>query len=142
MIEFLFWTLLLYLTHRLIHVIPYLRTIHADHHVQVHFEQVGWNWKNLFLFVDTVKSTADQWITEVVPTLIFCWLTGAWWIAIFYYVWAAFVQEIIEHNKNFNLYPFLTSGKWHLVHHSHPKNNYGVFIPVWDIFLGTFRSAK
>lgn len=136
---FLAWTFMLYATHRLAHVIPGVKKIHANHHVQVHSHSVGWSWKNLFLFVDTVESTLDQWITEVIPTLIFCWLTGSWWIAIFYYVWAAFIQEAIEHNESFDIYPFLTSGRWHLVHHSQPRKNFGVFTSMWDIILGTAR---
>ena len=137
---FIAWTLMLYVNHRLAHMLPYVRTIHADHHKQVIQDSVGWNWKTLFLYVDTVKSTADQWITEVIPTLLFCWLTGHWWIAVFYYVWAALIQEAVEHNKHFNIYPWLTSGKWHLLHHSDSRVNYGVFTPAWDMLFKTYKS--
>lgn len=131
---------MLYVTHRSAHALPVIRRIHADHHVHVHQDKVGWSWKNLILYVDSPKSTADQWITEVIPTLMFCALTGAWWIGAFYYVWAAFIQEAIEHNQSFNWYPYLTSGKWHLIHHSHPTKNYGVFTPLWDKLFGTFKA--
>jgi sterol desaturase/sphingolipid hydroxylase (fatty acid hydroxylase superfamily) len=87
-------------------------------------------------------STLDLWITEVIPTLVFSLITGQWWISVFYYVWAAFVQEIIEHNPKVDLYPFLTSGKWHLIHHHNTSVNYGLFIPTWDILFGTFKSHK
>lgn len=137
--DFVLWTLLLYVMHRVGHVIPWLKNIHHDHHIQVHRQVIGWSWKNLLLYVDSWRSTADQWLIEVIPTLIFAFLTGQWWIWWFYYVWAAFVQEAIEHNDKVNLYPFLSSGKWHLIHHKHPKSNYGVFTPLWDKLFGTFK---
>jgi sterol desaturase/sphingolipid hydroxylase (fatty acid hydroxylase superfamily) len=138
-IAFIGWTFLIYLTHRLAHKIPCIRRIHADHHAQVNHDNVGWNWKNLFLYVDTPKSTLDQWLTEVLPTIAFCFLTGAWWIFWFYYIWSAFLQESIEHNSNFDWYPFLTSGRWHLIHHKSPDKNFGVFTPMWDKIFGTFK---
>ena len=67
------------------------------------------------------------------------WITGQWWISVFYYVWAAFIQERIEHNSNFDIYPFLTSGQCHLVHHTNPEKNYGLFSPIWDIVFDTFK---
>jgi sterol desaturase/sphingolipid hydroxylase (fatty acid hydroxylase superfamily) len=84
----------------------------------------------------------DLWITEVVPTLIFSWITGHWWLSVFYYVWAAFIQEVIEHNPNFNIYPLLTSGQWHLVHHKQSDKNFGLFVPIWDIVFRTYKTHK
>lgn len=145
---FISWTLYLYLIHRVIHSIglrffPVAFNAHADHHRYINTnKQTTWHWNNLFLFNDTWMSTLDLWITEVVPTLIFSLITGEWWVSVFYYVWAALIQEIIEHNPKFDLYPFLTSGKWHLIHHYNTSVNYGLFIPVWDILFGTFKSHK
>jgi sterol desaturase/sphingolipid hydroxylase (fatty acid hydroxylase superfamily) len=145
---FISWTLYLYLIHRVIHSIglrlfPVAFNAHADHHRYINTnKQTTWHWNNLFLFNDTWTSTLDLWITEVIPTLIFSLITGAWWVSVFYYVWAALVQEVIEHNPKFDLYPFLTSGKWHLVHHHNTSVNYGLFFPVWDILFGTFKSHK
>ena len=99
-----------------------------------------WHWNNLFLVNDNYKSTIDLWITEVLPTLVFCYLTGHYWIFIFYYFWASLIQESIEHNYGVNLYPFLTSGKWHLLHHGSPNKNFGVFFPIWDIIFGTNKN--
>jgi sterol desaturase/sphingolipid hydroxylase (fatty acid hydroxylase superfamily) len=58
---------------------------------------------------------------------------------VFYYLWAALVQEVIEHNPNFNLYPALTSGKWHLIHHRDNGSNFGLFFPIWDILFKTHK---
>lgn len=144
-IYFLSWTFLLYIVHILVHHIPYLKTIHHDHHLFIikEFSEskeiknlTNWHWNNIFLFNDTPISSLDLWITEVIPTLIFCYITNHWWIFLFYYVWAAFIQERIEHNPKIDLYPF-TSGKWHLIHHRNFKKNYGLFHPLWDKIFDT-----
>jgi sterol desaturase/sphingolipid hydroxylase (fatty acid hydroxylase superfamily) len=139
---FLGWTLMVYVIHRLAHVIPFMRKFHDDHHDQVVGGGIqGPNWRNLLLFFDTWRSTADQWLVEVIPTIIFAAVTGHWWIAIAYYIWAALIQESIEHNERVDLYPFLTSGRWHLVHHRDPNSNFGVFVPIWDLAFGTWKRS-
>lgn len=137
---FLLWTFVVYWMHRLAHATSFMRGYHLDHHAQVTEHTIqGLNWKNVFLWFDSWNSTVDQWITEVIPTIIISAITGHWWLMLFYYVWAAFIQEAIEHNNKINLYPFLTSGKWHLVHHEDPTSNYGVFVPIWDLVFRTWK---
>jgi sterol desaturase/sphingolipid hydroxylase (fatty acid hydroxylase superfamily) len=120
-----------------------MRKYHADHHAQVTEQTItGLHWKNAFLWFDNWKSTVDQWLTEVIPTFILSAVTGHWWLFVAYYVWAAFIQEAIEHNPKVNFYPFLTSGKWHLIHHQDPNKNYGVFIPIWDLVFGTRKTLN
>jgi sterol desaturase/sphingolipid hydroxylase (fatty acid hydroxylase superfamily) len=138
---FLCWTLMLYVIHRLVHMFSIFNKIHLDHHAYISKkinagESMKWHWSNLFLFNDTWLSTLDLWITEVVPTIVFSLITGQWWIFAFYYIWAAFIQESIEHNPIINLYP-LTSGRWHLKHHQNCKKNYGLFHPLWDKLFKT-----
>ena len=137
-LAFLTWTFCLYWIHRAAHKTPVVMNVHRDHHRFINTNgKTNWHWNNLFLFNDTWTSTLDLWITEVVPTLVFSYVTGYWWISVFYYLWAALIQEIVEHNPKFSLYPFLTSGKWHLVHHREPGKNFGLFLPVWDILFKT-----
>lgn len=136
---FVLWTLLLYWIHRIAHNLPGIRKIHLHHHQFVLSNKTTWHWSNLFLFNDDWTSTFDLWITEVVPTILFSLVTHQWWIFIFYYTWAAFIQEFIEHNSNVNFF-ILTSGKWHLRHHHSPKN-YGLFIPIWDIVFNTHENV-
>lgn len=137
----LLWTLMLYFLHRFAHAVPVLRDWHSAHHAQVDENATGWNWKNLFLWIDNKESTLDQWAIEIVPTFVFAWLTGAWYIALFYYVWAAFLQEWVEHNPNIDL-PILTSGKYHLCHHNDQTRNFCVFIPAWDYLFDTYAYHK
>lgn len=137
---FLLWTLMLYWIHRIGHLLPVIRTMHLHHHRYVLVHNTTWHWSNLFLFNDDWTSTIDLWITEVIPTLIFSIITGQHWISVFYYVWAAFIQESIEHNDKVDL-PILTSGKWHLIHHR-SSNNYGLFYPLWDIVFGTYKKVE
>jgi sterol desaturase/sphingolipid hydroxylase (fatty acid hydroxylase superfamily) len=135
---FILWTLVLYLIHRLVHITPVLKELHWDHHKYVNLNDTGWRLNNLLLFNDTWKSTVDLWITQVIPSLIFSIVTGHYWIIVFYYIWAAFLQEELEHNKKINFYPF-TAGQWHLVHHRTPNKNFGLFLPFWDKI---FRTEK
>jgi len=132
---FLLWTFVIYWMHRLAHAIPVMSNIHYDHHQYVNKNEIDWHWSNLFLYNDTWKSTVDLWITEVIPTIVMSIFVG-WWLFTAYYIWAAFIQERIEHNSDFDWYP-LTSGKWHMVHHTNGNYNYGIFFPIWDIIFGT-----
>ena len=137
-VVFFAWTWCLYVIHRSVHVIPMLREIHWDHHRYVNTHSMGWHWNNLLLFNDTGTSTVDLWITEVIPTILISYISGHWWILIFYWFWSAFVQESIEHNNTFNI-KILTSGKWHLLHHEDSKVNFGVFTSIWDKLFGTYK---
>jgi len=138
---FLLWTLMIYWIHRLGHITPLIRQIHFGHHRFIaQNEPPKWHWSNILLYQDNWISTADVWITEFIPTIIFCLITDQWWIAIFFYVWSAFIQESIEHNPSFNKYPLFTSGKWHLIHHTNGDYNYGIFVPIWDILFKSYKS--
>ena len=139
---FLLWTFVVYWIHRLAHELPFVRDYHLDHHNQItnHTTQ-GPNWKNIFLWSDSWKSTVDMWLTEVIPAIIISLITGHWWLIIAYYVWAVCIQEIVEHHEKIDLYPVLTSGKWHLIHHDDSTKNYGLFVPIWDIIFGTWKSV-
>ena len=138
---FLLWTLVIYIVHRIAHIVPVIKEIHYEHHRFIK-ENVAptWHWSNIFLFQDNWKSTGDVWITEILPTILFCFITQQWWIAIFFYFWSAFIQESIEHNPKFDMFPFSTSGKWHLIHHNRCSYNYGIFHPVWDRLFRTYKS--
>lgn len=137
---FLLWTFIIYWCHRVGHLIPYIKNIHFAHHKFISTNPPPvWHWTNIFLFQDNWVSTFDVWITEFIPTIIFCLLTGQWWIVVIFYLWSAFIQESIEHNPSFNKYPLLTSGKWHLIHHTNGNYNYGIFLPIWDIVFKTYK---
>jgi sterol desaturase/sphingolipid hydroxylase (fatty acid hydroxylase superfamily) len=139
---FVFWIFTLYYVHRMFHKLSFLKKIHWAHHQYI-FNKKGnlWNWKILFLYNDDIPSTIDTWLSEVVPTLFICWITGHWWLFLFFYIWAAFIQELIEHNPKINLYPYLTSGKWHLEHHKNWRCNYGLFTPIFDIVFNTNKNV-
>ena len=137
------WSFVLYVCHRLGHSVSFLWYYHKDHHIQVSsLTNKGYHWSNYFLFFDTWKSTLDQWLIEIIPTILLSLLFKDFTLCILYYIWAVFIQERIEHNSNFNIYPILTSGKWHLEHHGDYSKNYGVFTPIWDIFFQTHVVKK
>ena len=141
---FILWTFVIYWSHRIFHIIPILEKIHWCHHnyVTTGTGSTGWNWKHMFIWVDNLDGTIDQWLMEVIPTIIFSWATGQWWMCVFYWAWTAFIQERIEHNSKVNLMPFITSGKWHLVHHQDSTKNFGVFFPIWDWIFGNYKEHR
>lgn len=140
---FILWTFMIYWSHRIFHSFSILMKFHQIHHDHV-TNGTGsnkWSWKHLFIWVDGWRGTLDQWIMEVIPTIIFCWFFNQWWLLFFYWFWTAFIQERIEHNPNLNLYPYISSGKWHLIHHVDDSKNFGVFTPIWDILFNTNRKV-
>jgi lathosterol oxidase len=140
-VYFFLWTFVLYWIHRAAHKISLIKIYHFDHHSFIIKNGMqGWKLNNLLLFNDTYKSTIDLYITEVIPTILFCLITGQWWIFIGYYIWAALFQEWIEHDPNIDILGF-TSGKWHLIHHKFYNRNYGLFFPLWDIIFGTYKNV-
>ena len=141
MIEFFTWTLLLYCVHRLAHKSKWMMQFHGDHHRYANTNVIKWHWSNFFFFTDTKKSTIDLWLTEVIPTILFCVIIKSWWILIFYWFWAAFVQEVIEHNYKINI-QFWSSGQWHLAHHKDPTTNFGLFFTIWDVIFKTNMKAN
>jgi sterol desaturase/sphingolipid hydroxylase (fatty acid hydroxylase superfamily) len=135
------WTLMLYWLHRAIHSAPNpIQKFHRHHHKMAVYsnDKLKWRWNNLFLYQDDFKTTADFWITEVIPTTIFCFATGHWWILAFHYLWSALIMENLEHNLKIDGFP-LSFGKWHMQHHYNPSNNYGLFIGWWDFIFGTYK---
>ncbi len=136
---FLLWTFLMYWVHRLVHASNKLGYFHRQHHKVINTKNTKWHWNNIFLYNDDVKSTIDLWITDVIPTLFFCYVTGHWWIFVLYYVYAAFFQENIEHSDKVNV-PFLSSGRWHLTHHKDSRYNYGFVFTFWDKLFKTEKN--
>ena len=137
---FLLWTFIIYWIHRIVHNVKFFSYFHIEHHRFVRENSlIKWHWSNIFLWNDNFKSTIDYWITEVLPTLIFSIVTEQYWIVIGFYIYAATIQERVEHNPNFNWYPFYTSGKWHVLHHTTYPCNFGIITPLWDI---VFRTNK
>lgn len=139
---FFAWTFFIYWTHRIVHAVPFLSRFHRAHHSFVRDNIIVWHWSNIFLFNDDWPSTIDYWLTEVIPTILFSWITGQWWISIGFYIYAATIQERLEHNGKFSLYPFYTSGQWHLLHHTKYPCNYGIGTPFWDIVFGTNKKLN
>ena len=126
----------MYGMHRVVHSSKLLGYFHIQHHKVINNKETKWHWNNVLLYNDDMKSTIDLWITDVTPTLIFCYFTGQWWIFFVYYFYAAFFQENIEHSFNVNI-PLISSGRWHLAHHSDLRYNYGFVFTFWDKLFKT-----
>jgi sterol desaturase/sphingolipid hydroxylase (fatty acid hydroxylase superfamily) len=140
-LQFFGWTLLLYCLHRIAHTayVPVLRRAHLAHHAQIRIKgTTSWHWTNLLLYTDTWAVTRDMWVTEIIPTIAYATVFNCYWIVVFYYLWAALLQEPLEHNPKLTIRPF-TAGQWHLRHHFNVYCNYGLFLPTWDILFRTQR---
>ena len=141
-LHFFAWNFVIYWVHVLGHKVQFMSQFHWDHHKYILSQMegdknpTGWHWNNLFFYNDTWKSTVDLWLTEVIPSLLYSWITGQWWVICFYWFWAAFIQETIEHNPKWDVFG-LSAGKWHLLHHTGRDVNYGLMIPLWDILFRT-----
>lgn len=139
-IEALVWLLCLYWIHRAAHTFKWMKVFHLDHHKQIAVATPTWRLNNLWLYNDSLKSTIDLWLTEVLPTLVLSLVFGHWHFCVTYYVWAAFFQETFEHKRGLDLFGF-TPGDWHLCHHRDATKNFGLFLPVWDIMFGTNQNG-
>jgi sterol desaturase/sphingolipid hydroxylase (fatty acid hydroxylase superfamily) len=141
---FFLWTLMIYWIHRLSHSyrIPILSNFHREHHKFVANNKITWKFNNLFLFNDNWPSTIDFWLTEVIPTIIFSVITGQYWLLLAFYIYAACLQEWIEHNEKFNAYPLHTSGQWHMLHHTSYPCNFGIGTPLWDYMFRTNKKLS
>lgn len=138
---FLLWELILYWMHRISHKWHPFKKYHWAHHKAVNNLEIKWFWQMIFLYQEDWDSTVDLILTELLPTLVFCLITGQWWIMIFWYLWTAFIQEHIQHNPRISSLP-LMAGKPHLVHHGDARYNYSVFSPTWDIIFRTYKPYK
>jgi sterol desaturase/sphingolipid hydroxylase (fatty acid hydroxylase superfamily) len=98
-------------------------------------------WQNMFLYSDDWIGTADLFMTEVIPTLIFCYFTGQWWIFAVYYIWTAFIQKWVEHTPKFSVWSF-SAEQCHLKHHTNWRTNYSISFPIWDIIFKTYTLVR
>ena len=131
---------MLYWIHRLVHRLEFLSRFHRAHHRYISRSTSKWTYRNLVLYTDDKESTIDMWLGEVIPTILFCIVFDALWLWLFYYIWAALLQDTLEHS-NLNWYP-LTMGKWHMMHHKDARRNFGLLLPIWDKIFKTEKHAQ
>jgi len=141
-IYFFLWTLLLYGVHRLVHILPYIKKIHNEHHRYV-MRNKDWyiKWEDLYLSRGNNKVTVDLWITEVIPTLLFCAVTGHWWIFGLYYGWSAFYEKTTKYNRDVDVF-LVTWGMWTLTHYRRTTLNFGGIFSLWDMIFKTNRGIN
>lgn len=141
-VYFLLWTLLLYWMHRAVHVLPYLKDIHKEHHrYVVRSKEYGIALKHLLLIHKSKDYTIDLWITEVIPTIVFSLLTGQIWILVVYYIWAALLQTTVKYDTNFDVFP-ITWGNWTLLHYRYNTKNFGSVFSLWDRLFKTNKGIN
>lgn len=139
---FALWTGVLYCMHRLAHQVPWMWTLHRRHHHQIYdgsFEFSPWN---LIGFYNDWPSTADQWLTEIGPSILFVILMPqSWPILVIYLIDNIFAEGITDHNPRLSL-PLLSMGRYHLRHHTNPKVNFDGFTQLWDWIFRTRQYVR
>lgn len=148
---FLAWTLLMYLMHRLAHVVhpanPLWR-IHLAHH-RVPYLSMGdrnhWPQPGQFLFwLGSWQLSLDVLISMTLPLLLLCWFLPAEGLTllVLHYLYEVFLSETrLDHNPRIKgaVTRFFAWGHYHLYHHVNLKRNYGLIVTWWDWLFGTAR---
>ena len=131
------WTLLIYCTHRLAHSIPALWHFHQAHHAVSYDGKWEFSWWNLIGWFNDWRSTLDQWLTEIIPTILYILLFhDAWPIAVLYYIDSFLSEGITDHNPRIAV-PGLAMGRYHLAHHADMTMNFDLYTHFWDWVFGT-----
>jgi sterol desaturase/sphingolipid hydroxylase (fatty acid hydroxylase superfamily) len=129
------WTLIEYLMHRFVlHHVPYLRTLHEEHHLQ-ELEPIG---------TPTYLSLGLHGLLIFVPMLAlfgFAAASAASSGLMLGYLWYISVHHILHHwHPEHSSYVYRLKRHHALHHHLDGGSNFGVTTAFWDRVLGTFRS--
>ncbi|WP_374650304.1 sterol desaturase family protein [Dongia sp.] len=129
---FLVWTGLLYGIHRLAHRWAPLWQLHRAHHEEVYDGSFEFAWTNLLFIYGSWRTTLDQWLCEIVPTIAFiAAVPRAWPLGILYLLDNIFAEGITDHNPRISP-PLLAMGRYHLAHHKNSRVNFDGFTQFWD----------
>ena len=143
---YLLWTLALWVTHWLAHVVKRgpLYDLHCYHHklfFEGEFDDLPPRWIRLLGFYTTDwKDIAEQTATEVLPTIPVCIVTGHWWPLAIVWFDNAFISPYLDHKPN--NYWWFGHGTFHTDHHENSAVNYGFYTIVWDVIFRTFRRPE
>lgn len=146
-LQFLLWTLLVYLMHRLAHwrsKYNFLYQIHLTHHKVDYLNPVNrsFKWFYLLFYFGGLYETLDVILILTLPALIVYFInpnTGIY-LLVFHYMYEVFLSEgFLDHNPNVtgSITRYLSWGKYHLGHHRNWKKNYSLMITLWDYIFGT-----
>lgn len=139
---FLLWTGLLYGLHRLAHRWDVLWRWHQAHHAVVYAGANEFSWRNLVGFYNDWASTFDQWLLEILPTILFIALfPRAWPLGFLYLADNIFAEGITDHNPRI-CPPLLAMGRYHLAHHVDSRINFDGFTQFWDWVFATRRAVR
>jgi sterol desaturase/sphingolipid hydroxylase (fatty acid hydroxylase superfamily) len=146
---FLVWTFIIYWLHRLSHIhhkLNLLWRIHSAHHRGQYFPSppdMKFHWSQLFFWHGNIASTLDIYLVFTAPALLIFLVSPyyGWPILGFHYVYEAFLSgAALDHNLKLKgwLTRYFAWGGYHLYHHVHLRQNYGLLITLWDF---VFRTA-
>jgi len=137
---FIIGDLLIYINHRTMHYIPFLRNhIHSVHHLYHHPFSWAGGWVHPLEDAIVVLTQITAPVAIKVHPLSF-WVFIILWVALL-------IEEHSGHDVWWSPWAWLPFG-WgggavpHDIHHVKPLKNYGFVLCVWDQLFGTFEAPR
>lgn len=132
----------MYWTHRWMHEVPFLRKIHAHHHISVvphALSSISFSFTEKFFFYTCGWLLFLAGISWFVPVT----LTGIVAFYSFYYITSPIAHMNIEmfappKNKIVKAVLILGTSTGHAMHHARAKGNYGFITKIYDKLFGTY----
>lgn len=131
---FLITDIMFYISHRIMHEVPWLWHFHAIHHSQTYLNSFttfrGHSFSGIFSFI--IRTIPIAFVGGDYPAwIIFAYLNG---------FWGFFIHANIKTNLGLFKYVVVTP-QYHRVHHSnlprHFDKNYGERLTLWDWIFGS-----
>ena len=151
-ILFLFWTLCIYLIHRISHIKSsrnVLYKIHLQHHRIDYAKKSNrkFKWYYLFFYFGDIYSTLDVLIMLTLPAVIIYMVFPriGIYILLLHYIYEVFFSEgLLDHNPKIKgkVTYFFSWGTYHLYHHKVWNKNYSLLITLWDKIFKTGGDFK
>eukprot|EP00547_Thalassionema_nitzschioides_P009291 CAMPEP_0194228856 /NCGR_PEP_ID=MMETSP0156-20130528/43589_1 /TAXON_ID=33649 /ORGANISM="Thalassionema nitzschioides, Strain L26-B" /LENGTH=580 /DNA_ID=CAMNT_0038961379 /DNA_START=305 /DNA_END=2047 /DNA_ORIENTATION=+ len=138
---------LYYFAHRWLHVPKQMKAMHAHHHLSINTlpsTSLVQNFFEHFIYIGTFG-----------PAFLFPFFLGGYqhWVVIGAYLVLFDLINAFGH-MNIRIRSSLFTSKWspltylfytpefHLGHHAYFRANYALFMPLWDLMLGSYREYK
>jgi sterol desaturase/sphingolipid hydroxylase (fatty acid hydroxylase superfamily) len=138
---------LYYFAHRWLHIPEQMKAMHGFHHLSIKTTpttSLVQNFHEHFIYVATFGPAflapfflggCQHWVIIMAYLLLFDLINayGHMNIRLNHWIWTS---------KYSPMYYLFYTPEFHLGHHAYFNANYGLFMPIWDLMLGTHREYK
>lgn len=148
-VTFLVWTMAMYWLHRLSHAWHKrnpLWWVHTAHHRIPYLSRppaTRWpHWSQFLWWLGNWRASLDVVLVMTLPLVLIALVVPQWGVPllVFHYLYEIFLSEhVLDHNPRVTgtLTRFFAWGDFHLHHHAHPRQNFGLLVTWWDRLFGT-----